>query len=460
MSRKVIILNDKQDAFAFSKVRFNCISGGWGCGKTLAGCLRQHRRALERPRRILIGRKHYTDLRDSTLHDFLELFGSKIHWQEKDYSVRYPNGSQLLFRHLDNLRSLTNINLDGFWIDQAEEVGEETFNFLRGRIRKSADATGDLTCNPEGHNWIWKFFANPKTKHPSALRWVSPTWDNRDNLPSSFLADLDTLPAMVRKRYVEASDEAFEGQVFDEFDDSLHILDPFEIPAEWFRFEGIDHGYTNPTSVHWYATDYDDNVFSYDEHYEAGKLIEYHAQAIRDRRRASVFGGENQKIQASYIDPSTRSENIEYKGQLTSILKLYHLFGINAIPAANAVAPGINLIKQFLTPDPKRIHPRTGKPGAPRLYFLANCVTQIEEFKNLAWKKLRPTQAAVKNQPEEPVKKNDHSVDDCKYVLLSRFGHPERKTTDAPKNIGELVKRDLEQIEERERAEQFDLFIN
>lgn len=464
-AHRIIRLSSTQWEFIHSEAPFPAFGGGWGCGKTLAGCVAVYKRASETPNsRWLIGRLNFTALRDTTLQDWLDLFATKGHYDKSSHTFTLQNGSQVMFRHLDNYRQLTNANLSGFWIDQAEEVPEEAFTYLRGRGRRlgAERRQGFLTFNMEGHNWIWRLWKQEKTKLPGTDLWEATTWENRDNLPADFLKQLETLPSLARKRYVEASWDAFEGQVFDEFDERVHVIDPFAIPPEWFRFEGIDHGYTNPTSVHWYAVDPDDNMYSYDEHYQSKTLIPQHAEAILAHRRHSDFGGDNQTIQATYIDPSARSENQEYKGQLTSILKLYLLHSkqqIAPIPAPNDKAAGINLIKQMLRVDPERLNPRTGQKGSPRLFLFRNCVNQIDEVRTYAWKRLRPQDEGHKNAPEEPVKVHDHSIDELKYVVLGHFGHPERIKSDKPANIGELVERDLEFQRTKEQQGSFESFI-
>lgn len=462
--RRVVHLLPAQDRFIFSRAQFTCFAGGWGCGKTMAGCIALYKRAVAMPgSRWLIGRHDFTALRDTTLQDWLDLFSSKGRYVKDEHNFYLPNGSVVHFRHLDDIRKLTNINLTGFWIDQAEEVSEEIFTYLRGRGRRQSEGEGQrqgfLTCNMEGHNWIWRMWKNQKTRLPGTELVEATTYDNQANLPSDFLKQLETLPELAKKRYVLASWDAFEGQVFDEFDERVHVIDPFTIPPEWARYESIDHGYTNPTAVLWWAVDYDGNVYAYDEHYASKKLIPEHAQAILARRRRSDFGGSNQTIQATYIDPSTNAENVEYKGTLTSIQKLYAAVSqqrIVPLPGANDKAAGINLIKQFLKPDPSRFNTRTNQKGAPRLYFFRNCVNLIDEVRSYAWKRLRPHQEGKQNVPEEPVKVNDHAIDSMKYFLLSFFGATERPVPEKPQNIGELVRRDLDRVEQREQAEEFD----
>jgi len=315
----------------------------------------------------------------------------------------------------------------------------------------------------EGHNWIWRLFKNDATRLPDTLLVESTTYDNAANLPADFLKQLETLPEMVKKRYVMASWDAFEGQVFDEFDEHVHVIQPFAIPREWNRYESIDHGYNHPTAVLWWAVDFDGNVFAYDEHYERKMLIEEHVRAILGHRAHSAFGGDSQTIQATYIDPSTRAENQEYKGQLTSIQKLYIAHSnqkVFPIPAANDKAAGINLMKQFMKVDQERLNPRTGHKGAPRLFFFPTCQNLIEEVRTYAWKRLRPQDEGKKAHPEEPVKVHDDAIDSMKYFILSHFGATSRQVPEEPRNVGEMVQRDLELTAQNDAAAEFELDIS
>ncbi|MCR3600483.1 hypothetical protein K0B41_23875, partial [Salmonella enterica subsp. enterica serovar Mbandaka] len=74
---------------------------------------------------------------------------------------------------------------------------------------------------------------------------------------------------------------ASEGLVYPEFEEAVHIIEPFEVPKEWQDNISIDPGLNNPLSAHWYAVDFDDNVYVVYEHYEAGRDIEYHAAEIQ-----------------------------------------------------------------------------------------------------------------------------------------------------------------------------------
>ena len=53
----------------------------------------------------------------------------------------------------------------------------------------------------------------------------------------------------------------FGGKVYVEFDENVHIISPFDVPKEWYDNISIDPGLKNPLSAHWYAVDFDNNVY-------------------------------------------------------------------------------------------------------------------------------------------------------------------------------------------------------
>jgi len=50
------------------------------------------------------------------------------------------------------------------------------------------------------------------------------------------------------------------GRIYPEFDESINIIEPFDIPYDWQDKLSIDPGLKNPLSCHWYAVNYDGNV--------------------------------------------------------------------------------------------------------------------------------------------------------------------------------------------------------
>jgi len=144
-------------------------------------------------------RKEFTDLKDSTIVDMETYTGRTV---GSDKNVKFPNGSTLMFRHGAEINVLKNINLTAFGIEQAEEFEtDETFTYLRDRIRRDNVTfhQGFIIGNTNGHNWIWQLWK--LTDDPDYHLTEATTFDNEDNLPADYIADLRKMKAQAPHHY-------------------------------------------------------------------------------------------------------------------------------------------------------------------------------------------------------------------------------------------------------------------
>lgn len=390
-------LNYKQDKFIFASDQYVCIKGTWGCGKSLAGLYAADKECRENPNNLfLIIRKEWVDLRDSTIHDWMTEIGRPL---DGDKNVKYDNGSVLMFRHGEDINSLKNVNLGGALMIQAEEMCEDDFWFLSGRLRrKEGTRQLRLECNYDGHNYIYKLFNEQKV----GTLITTNTFDNEANLPSDYIPKLKKLPKKLQERHLYGSDADMEGAVWDEFSRGKNIIDPMYIPVQWKQTIALDHGFTNPTAVLWMAVDWDGSIICYDEHYEAGKVVSYHAEQIKARK----------VIDARMVaDPSIFSRTQTTKNELHSIADEYNSYGVSLQPADNTLLAGINKVNEAF---------KNGK-----LKITKNCVNTIREVENWKWRKLKP--GVYKNEPDEPIDKDDHTCDALRYGVMAIMGPTEIK---------------------------------
>ena len=462
-----ITLFPKQDQFIYSNCRYSGYGGGFGNGKTMSGAIKAFTHCQQPNAYFLIGRRHATDLRDSTLRDFLQLFGHTGKFSPGRQSFAFYNngqktGSEIIFRHLDDLQSLTNMNLSGFWIDQAEEVSEGAFDFLIGRLRRPVDRReGFITFNMNGHDWIWRRFkkklgsdGNLLPNHHDYQLVEASTLENQKNLPQDYIDALLAMPDEYKKRYVYGSWDVFAGQIFDEFNPTIHVIPRFQVPTTWERLRGIDHGQNNPTACLWAAIDYDGNMYIYDEYYQPSAPVSQHVARIKEMSKMRLDDGAIRDDLYAYtvIDPSTHAKTREKDGHLYSVADEYLDAGISTLKAQNDVIAGINRTKEFLKIDPLRYHPFLKSDdgesimGAPRLFIFEHCTNLIEELQQYRWKQEsilsgNPNTDDVK---ERPVKRHDHAVDALRYLVMSRHYSPVHGTFIEPwvyENPLELARR-------------------
>lgn len=422
----------KQMEFITSTARYSCFSGGFGSGKTMAGCLRSLLLSQAPGNHGLIGRLTYPELRDTTRKTFFEICPPEFYdeanggqWKPSENYLKLINGSEIIFRHLDNVseRELLSLNLGWFFIDQAEEVGERVFQMLQSRLRLNTvpNRYGFIVCNPEPGNWIYMNWRkpieenNPKPEHHLV---ESSSFDN-PYLPKDYLQSLlASYPEEMQKRFIQGRWDSFENQIFPEFDRNFHAINPFTIPAGWEKIVALDHGLVNPTACLWGAIDYDGNVIIYDEYYSPG--------VVSDHARNILARSQNDEISMWLIDPSTQAKTREKDGMPWSVIEEYEDYGLFFTPANNEKLAGINRLKEFFKLLPSRRHISTNLTPAPRLYIFKNCVNLLWELPQYQWRKLRGL--SQRNAPEQARDFNDHAVDALRYLIMSRFPAPTHRT--------------------------------
>lgn len=428
----------KQSEFHASPAKYRAYVGGFGSGKTIAGCVEALIQSLEHPgNRGLIGRKSYKELKATTQSEFLRILPREMisDWNKSDGILRLKNGSEILFWNLENPDTFKSLNLGWFYLDEATEVDEEVFNILRGRIRLKRDSNGKqirrcgwLTTNPNGHDWVWKFWESLQGKLYIRLNYhliKSPTRDNR-YLPEDYVQDLiETYPPEWLARFMEGSFDAFEGQIYPALSEGYHVIPStmYSHLMDYIRplakFRVMDYGYANPTVVLWYATDEFGNLFFYDEYRHTRRTVAEHAPEIKSRHEEHEFG-------TFLADPSMKRRE---GASGLSLMDEYAEHGIYLHPANHDIRAGIARTSEYLRTSSDRVNPITDQRPAPKLFFSHKCMQTFEEMRGLQWKKLKPGQTGA--AAEEPVDKDDHGADCVRYAVMGRpVAKPRTETED------------------------------
>lgn len=451
---------DKQRLFHDSTARYRAYVGGMGAGKTFAGAAETIQLCAEYPGIMgLIGRATYPELRDSTwrevltfpvmvdgvLSNLLESPFIKRHDKAK-MELEFSNGSYLIGRPLEDAfdKVAKNLNLGFCWIDELTEVAEEIWEgIVRGRLRqnlpcqycKNVPANGGDYCNrckkrtirrcafgttnPEGHDWVWKkFVAAPDEDHFI----VQATSNENSYLSEEYLQALDKMPDEWKKRYKEGSFDTFSGLVYPEWNDKApYLCNEFDIPSDWYRFVGIDHGINNPTAVVWGAISPRGRVFIYDEYYERGKRVDEISSVIKIKNGT-------QRIQDYIIDPATKQDKGNASG--LTIFSEFEENGIYCTPGKNQVVAGINRVKEYL---------KLQGDNKPDLQIFPTCRNLRMEFQTYRWKDIKIGEQ--KNKQEKPRKKDDHLLDSLRYMLAYAYETPTlQPVTKKPFDYKEMLK--------------------
>ncbi len=316
--------------------------------------------------------------------------------------------SRLGFKSCDQGREkFQGTSLDFVWFD--EEPPKEIYLECKMRVM---DRQGELfgTMTPlKGLSWVYdEIYLN---KFADLEVWYTQMqWEDNPYLSPVEIQNLETslspdeLESRKFGRFVGC-----EGLVYKEFDENINVIEPFEVPPEWYDNISIDPGLNNPLSAHWYAVDYDGNVFVIAEHYAQGKDIDYHASKIlqicKELNWPKSFG-ENY---TALIDSASNQKTL---ASTKSVAELFCERGISVNTKVNKdLFSGIARVKSCLK----------NALGQSKLFIFKHCVNMIREFKSYFW-----------GEGDNPRKKDDHSLDELRYYLMTKPHHEEKEK---PKTI-------------------------
>lgn len=403
------------------------ISGPYETGKTIAALHKLNALLWKYPgSRALMVRKTYTSLVNSAVVTYedkvleippsepdcpiIKLGKSTPKWYD------YPNGSRLVLGGMDKPNKILSSEYDFIYINQAEELELDEYEKLTSRCTGRAgnapysQIVSDCNPGPPTH-WIkqrqsLKMFASRHEDNPVLF---APTTGKITDQGKLTMAVLDALTGVRYKRGRLGLWAGSEGQVYEEWDDSVHIIDWFDPPADWPRYRSIDFGYTNPFSCGWWAKDYDGRLYRYREIYETQRLVEDLAKEI-----VSLSADE-------YIRETVADHDAEDRATLKK-------YGVPTVAADKRVKTGIEAVQ-------KRIRP--AGDGKPRIFIMRDCLVNrderlaesykptclADEIPNYIWEPQTEGRAAK----EEPVKVDDHSADEMRYMVMYFDGEEPKK---------------------------------
>lgn len=287
-------------------------------------------------------------------------------------------------------------SLDYVWFD--EEPPEDIYTECRMRV---LDKMGDIfgTMTPlKGLTFIYDDIYLNTHQDPEVF-YMFMEWQDNPFLSTDEIArmtsimSLEDLEARRYGKFINKNNLL----VYKEFDESVHVIEPFNVPDEWQDTISIDPGLNNPLSAHWYAMDYDGNIYVVAEHFMAGKDVPYHAQKIKEICSKLGWKTERNGMIGALIDSAANQKTL---ASSKSVTELFYENGILVNPKVNKdLFSGINRVKSYL----KNID------GQSKLFIFATCTNLIREMKNYYW-----------SSGENPVKDDDHALDELRYYIMSK----------------------------------------
>lgn len=314
-------------------------------------------------------------------------------------------------------------SLDFVWFD--EEPPYDIYLECKMRV---IDKCGDIfgTMTPlKGLSWVYNtIYLNENNDDEVWHEHIS--WKDNPFLDEK---EIDALSKTMSKDELDSRCNGnfsfFGGLVYNNFDEELNVIEPFDVPSEWFDNISIDPGFTNPLSCHFYAVDYDGNVYVIAEHFEKEKDVEYHSKKILEiANRLNWPRLSNGKL-SSLIDSAALQKTLSSS---KSVVELFDDYGISVNTKVNKdLFSGISRVKSYICDG----------EGKRKLFIFKNCTNLIREIKSYFW-----------GNNEVPIKKDDHCLDELRYYIMSK---PEHKK----KYIKSEIEKDKERLFKRIKTDRY-----
>lgn len=337
------------------------------------------------------------------------------------------------FKSADNPKKLVGRGLDGVWLDEASKMKSETWTGYLAYALADKGGWSIWTTTPEGINWFAEEIVLKgqfidagleEDQYQNDPEWFNFYWTSIDNpipeLQNNIQIMIKTYPDKYVKREIFAKFNVFHGQIYEEFDRSVHVVDiePIDLEKRLFKVKhpdgtereimfkryigGLDHGWNDPAVLLVIGCT-DEDYYIIEESYvrhlnilvvdNQGNLQDCLAKRYKDLH-------EKYPMNEIWADPS-EPEHIE----------TYKKYNLPVLAADNAISPGIRNVDSLykVKDDTKR----------PNLYICRDCKNTIKETENYKYKDNKDG-----GQKEEPEDKNNHAMDSKRYALYNDDKRP------------------------------------
>lgn len=282
-------------------------------------------------------------------------------------------------------------SLDFVWFD--EEPPKDVYEECKMRV---LDKNGDIfgTMTPlKGLTFIYEEIYLNKYKSKEVwyefMEWADNPYLDKEEVKklTESMSD-DSLESRRFGRFRSST-----GLVYTEFDESVHVVEPFCVPNDWKNNISIDPGLNNPLACLWFAVDYDDNVYVICEHYEAKRDIGYHAEKIKSISDSLNWHRDGKGRINALIDSAANQRTLACPKSVSELFYDYDIL-VNANVKKDLFS-GIARVKEYLK--------------SKKLFIFKNCVNLIREIKGYWW-----------GNEDVPIKRDDHALDCLRYFIMSR----------------------------------------
>lgn len=348
--------------------------------------------------RILVCRRYGTTLRNTCFSLFKDVLAK---WQltpyvkirESDFTIKFPNGSEIIFMGLDEETKLLSLNnIGAIFIEEAYEVPKAIVEQLNLRLRgNTPNQQLLLAWNPINRNhWLYDFCeVNP----PESFIYTHSTFRDNPFLNDEYVRELEEMyirnPARARVFCDGIWGVDAEGLVITNW--KAEEFNPMELAASGLEHRaGMDLGWIDKSAIIDTLYDKDNRtIYVFNEFYRSGCQLSELAAAVKDmnlhRTKIFVDAAEPRSIQFF------KNEGIRAEG---------------CAKGKDSVKAGL----MFLQDNRIIVHPK--------------CKNFINELENFSYVKSKQTGEWTDDTTHEW----SHAIDACRYAYSDIYTNTKLKT--------------------------------
>ena len=213
--------------------RHTSFVGGLGSGKSWSGAVKAVLYAIQHPGSLgLVCAPTYRQMRDSTLREFFKVLPRELikSYNKSEYELVLINGSEVLFRSLENYENVRGVEAAWLWIDEAALCSFKAWRVAVGRLRQPGYPHRSwTTTTPRGKtgNWFYEEYVKKPGADTALKRAIyhARTRDNIRNVGEEYILDLEaTYTGEFALQELEGQFiDIIEGRVYPEFSREHHV---------------------------------------------------------------------------------------------------------------------------------------------------------------------------------------------------------------------------------------------
>ena len=297
--------NPIQDAFVMSDARFKIFRAARRVGKSFTAAKDVLADVLmPGTRGWIIGPSYeLADKEFRYIHDFLIRANKKLglplpekvraNPKAGDLYILTPWGSEVVGKTADKPQALVGEELDWLILSEAASHNADTWGrYLRPTLITRAGRAIFPTTPDISGKWLYdiEMEIGGRISEKEWKVFTCAAWDaghiSKDEIESVRQAQSeDYFLEQVGGEWI-----FYVGRVFKAFNPAIHIIEPFDIPANWPMWEGIDYGARDATAVMFLTRSPSGSFYFFDEYYANDKPTIIHCENVMsmETRRPNV----------------------------------------------------------------------------------------------------------------------------------------------------------------------------